>query len=148
MPSRPKRECRVHGCANTHRNLNGYCDAHAALAPKPFQRYHETHPDVRPTAAARGYNSPWRRAAAGHLQNHPYCVSCGGRATRVDHDPPHNGDMKAFWDRSRWRPMCEACHNRKTRLEKPPRSFSHGGAETAGGNKTCKNAKSGHRGYP
>ncbi|WP_338153338.1 hypothetical protein [Pseudophaeobacter leonis] len=25
----------------------------------------------------------------------------------------HRGDMRLFWDRSNWQPLCTSCHNRR-----------------------------------
>lgn len=71
---------------------------------------------TRPTASTRGYDSKWREARAGFLAKHPHCVGvddngCGAPATIVDHIRPHRGDMKLFWDRSNWQPLCACCHN-------------------------------------
>ena len=38
-------------------------------------------------------------------------------ATVVDHIIPHRGDMKLFWDKSNWQPLCEHHHNVKTMTE-------------------------------
>jgi 5-methylcytosine-specific restriction protein A len=67
----------------------------------------------RPTAAARGYDSKWAAARKGFLLKHPVCCrpSCGQPATIVHHSTPHRGDMKLFWDRSLWLPVCQPCHD-------------------------------------
>ena len=31
----------------------------------------------------------------------------------VDHKVAHKGDMKLFWDRANWQPMCRSCNSRK-----------------------------------
>ena len=56
------------------------------------------------------------------LQAHPICVRCYAEgkiteATVVDHIIPHRGDMKLFWDKSNWQPLCEHHHNVKTMTE-------------------------------
>jgi 5-methylcytosine-specific restriction protein A len=72
----------------------------------------------RPTAAQRGYGNKWRQARVDFLAAHPVCVRCGAPATVVDHITPHRGDLKLFWRRSNWQPLCSACHSRhKQRLE-------------------------------
>ena len=71
---------------------------------------------------SRLYNYEWQKARAEFLKEHPLCQcpACdGGRkrlsaANVVDHDPPHRGDLTKFWDRSTWRAMAKACHDRKT----------------------------------
>lgn len=72
---------------------------------------------TRPSASARGYDSKWREARAGFLAKHPHCVRCGAPATIVNHRIPHKGDMKAFWDRSNWEPMCKPCHDGPTQSQ-------------------------------
>jgi hypothetical protein len=29
----------------------------------------------------------------------------------VDHVIPHKGNLKLFWDRANWQPLCKACHD-------------------------------------
>ena len=77
--------------------------------------------DNRPNSTERGYNSRWQRARRVFLKKNPLCVECQRagiteRATTVDHIVPHKGNQKLFWNRSNWRAMCEACHNRATAL--------------------------------
>jgi hypothetical protein len=60
----------------------------------------------RPSAARRGYGSPWRRARAAFLALHPLCAACQalGRvvpAIVVDHVVPHRGDQRLFWDQGK-----------------------------------------------
>jgi 5-methylcytosine-specific restriction protein A len=35
-------------------------------------------------------------------------------ATVVDHQVPHRGDERLFWDERNWRPRCKAHHDQKT----------------------------------
>ena len=68
------------------------------------------------TTAGRGYGSKWQSARLGFLRSHPLCVICetSGRITAadtVDHVRPHLGDMRLFWDRSNWQPLCRSCHS-------------------------------------
>ncbi len=70
----------------------------------------------RPTAQARGYDSAWRKARAGYLAKHPFCVFCYQRgqrvmASHVDHIVPHKGDKSLFWDKTNWQSLCQGCHN-------------------------------------
>jgi len=67
----------------------------------------------------------WQAAARGFLANHPWCADCAELgapvpATEVDHIEPHRGDLKLFWDRSNWQPLCKPCHSRKTAREVLP----------------------------
>ncbi len=68
------------------------------------------------TSAQRGYGYAWQKAREGHLANSPLCVMCerDGRvtlATVVDHSIPHRGDMKLFWDTSKWQSLCKQHHD-------------------------------------
>jgi len=77
----------------------------------------------RGTANQRGYGYKWQKARAGFLRSHPLCVKCELEsrvrvATVVDHIKPHRNNMKLFWDRNNWQPLCDTCHNSyKKRLE-------------------------------
>lgn len=76
----------------------------------------------RGTATARGYGAKWRTTSAAFLRRHPLCVRCqaAGRtaaATVTDHIVPHRGDLKLFWDRTNWQPLCTTCHGQKTATE-------------------------------
>lgn len=64
----------------------------------------------------RGYGYKWQQARLAFLAKHPLCAYCerDGRvteATVVDHIKPHRGDMRLFWDRSNWSPLCATCHS-------------------------------------
>jgi 5-methylcytosine-specific restriction endonuclease McrA len=68
------------------------------------------------TTAERGYGGKWQRARGFFLQRNPLCRFCdaAGRtelASVVDHIKPHQGDMKLFWDRDNWQPLCKPCHD-------------------------------------
>lgn len=79
------------------------------------------HDANRPTASQRGYGSQWRKARAAFLRINNRCAwpGCGAPATTVDHIKPHRGDMRLFWDRTNWQPLCSSCHNRhKQRQER------------------------------
>jgi 5-methylcytosine-specific restriction protein A len=89
-------------------------------------------PDVhRGSSHERGYTkSRWRPARDAHLRKYPLCGQRPGgvppvmsrcydegrvtAATVVDHQEPHRGDMKKFWNRSNWASMCASCHSRKS----------------------------------
>ena len=76
------------------------------------------------SSAQRGYGSKWQRARIDFLHDNPLCVMCMRdnkvtAANVVDHIVPHRGDMKLFWDRKNWQPLCKPHHDRdKQRLEK------------------------------
>lgn len=72
-------------------------------------------PDMRPSAAERGYDARWRRIRMMHLRNHPLCAEClkDGRtepASEVHHKVPlaAGGDHSL----SNLMSVCRACHNR------------------------------------
>jgi hypothetical protein len=71
---------------------------------------------LTPSARARGYSPEWDRASAEFRQINPLCLGCSSvgkrsKATVTDHVIPHHGNMRLFWDRSRWQPACDHCHN-------------------------------------
>ena len=68
----------------------------------------------RPSARARGYGTKWEKERDAYLAINTQCVTCGKRATTVDHKTPHRGNQRLFWSRSNWQPMCASCHSRKT----------------------------------
>ena len=114
MPQRAKRPCRHPGCPNTHRNVGGYCDVHVRQA-RAYDEY-------RPSRSKRGYTRRWYRARAHFLAENPLCVEClkedrTTAATVVDHIIPHKGDMRLFWDRSKWQSLCKPHHDAKTARE-------------------------------
>jgi len=81
-------------------------------------------PEKRTSASRRGYGRKWQAARAVFLQAHPLCAMCQQRgvvtaAQVVDHIVPHRQDMKLFWDRKNWQPLCHSCHcAHKQRLER------------------------------
>ena len=110
LPHRPAGPCGHPGCpALTH---SRYCVAH-----EPMQR--RTKPDLRPSAARRGYGRRWRAYRLSYLQKHPLCInweSCRHRATAVDHIIPTSRGGSS-WDPENHQPMCHSCHSRKTAQE-------------------------------
>ncbi|MDH6268265.1 5-methylcytosine-specific restriction protein A [Rhizobium sp. SG_E_25_P2] len=74
------------------------------------------HDARRPSARQRGYTSEWDKARREYLAAHPHCRLCAamGRITPanvVDHIKPHRGDMRLFWTRANWQPLCTPCHS-------------------------------------
>jgi 5-methylcytosine-specific restriction protein A len=111
MPYKPKVPCRHPGCPNLVPAGQKYCEEHKRM-----------HPEEIRSAAARGYNSRWRRESKKFLALHPLCEEClrhgiATPATVVDHIVPHRGDPKLFWDRSNWQALCKRCHDKKTGRE-------------------------------
>ncbi|WP_353892917.1 HNH endonuclease signature motif containing protein [Proteinivorax hydrogeniformans] len=102
MPKKPKKPCKHPGCPN--------------LTDK---RYCKIHTENRPSAAARGYDSRWRKVRARFLKANPLCVKCNEdgilvNATVVDHIVPHRGNRQLLWDEGNWQALCKRCHDRKT----------------------------------
>lgn len=119
MPYKPMVPCRHPGCPNLVPVGEKYCAEHKEL-----------HPEEVRSAAARGYNSKWRRESKKFLKNHPLCQECLKKgiatpATVVDHIVPHRGDPKLFWDRSNWQALCKKCHDRKTATEDRTPTYSY-----------------------
>lgn len=103
--------------------------------PPTFGQARQARPkDHRQSASRRGYNGAWQKASQAVLDANPLCYLCGQPIDRsetsadrgaVDHDPPHRGDMRAFWERSRWKPCHVRCHNAKTaRMDRVGGCFS------------------------
>ncbi|WP_328595995.1 HNH endonuclease signature motif containing protein [Aureimonas psammosilenae] len=42
---------------------------------------------------------------------------CGAPSTVVDHIIPHRMDLKLFWRRSNWQPLCQPCHSSQKQAE-------------------------------
>jgi 5-methylcytosine-specific restriction protein A len=66
---------------------------------------------TRPNARARGYTREWDKARTEYLINNQTCRYCPAPANVVDHVKPHRGDMRLFWNRSNWQPLCTPCHS-------------------------------------
>lgn len=116
MPRAAKTVCRYPGCGRTCHG--GYCDRHKDQAKQQAAARDQR----RGSSAQRGYGYKWQQARLDHLAKEPFCVDCleegvATLATVVDHDPPHKGDMKKFWNRLFWKSRCERHHNIKTATE-------------------------------
>lgn len=104
MPTRPPSVCGY--CGKAHL-VTEKCSPVLARDKERKARHDQT----RPTARARGYDRKWDAARAEYLAEHPACRECGATATVVDHIIPHKGDMRIFWDRKNWQPLCSHHHN-------------------------------------
>ena len=116
MPMRPKHPCAHPGCPELIPYGEKYCEKHAPLHASEKK-------DTRAGgSAARGYGYRWQKASKAFLHAHPLCAECErhGKYTRaevVDHIVPHRGNMKLFWNRDNWQPLCKQCHDKKTARE-------------------------------
>jgi 5-methylcytosine-specific restriction protein A len=71
----------------------------------------------RPSASKRGYTAEWGRARAAFLQENPRCAVSNEPAREVHHSIPHRGDMKLFWDKTKWVSLCRSHHSAATMTE-------------------------------
>lgn len=107
MPSRPPRIC---GC--------GYRIASGSRCPCEERRdkaRREAHDGQRGSAAARGYDREWRKVRAAVLRAEPWCRHHAARgerveATEVDHIDGNSRNNAT----ANLRPLCKACHSRRT----------------------------------
>lgn len=70
----------------------------------------------RPAGRPRLYDARWRAESKAFLKVHTHCAYClernkRVRSTIVDHKIPHRGDIRLFWDKRNWQPMCRTCHD-------------------------------------
>jgi 5-methylcytosine-specific restriction enzyme A len=115
-PSRPLHFCP--GKSGDCRNLvaSGLCEECAPAKRQQERRFYTGTPGVN-------YGRRWQRQRRLFLERHPFCVDCEAEgkldvlATDVDHDVPHRGDARLFWDESNWRGRCEKHHGQKTARE-------------------------------
>lgn len=72
-------------------------------------------PELRPSAAARGYDRRWQVASRHYLARpeNRLCAICHQAAECTDHIVPHNGDPRLFWDVTNWQALCIRCNTRK-----------------------------------
>jgi 5-methylcytosine-specific restriction enzyme A len=103
------RVCTEHGCPVLVRR--GRCIEHQR---QRRHTYNTTHLHAL-------YRTPrWRRLREQKMRENPWCVDCFAEGIKnpwddLDHDPPHGGDIEAFWDESRLFGRCKAHHMAKTR---------------------------------
>ena len=116
MPWQPLRRCTEPGC--NRRVKSGKCEEHrrAACRAEDARRGHRR---------ARGYSRKWDKYRAMYLSKNPLCVRCLEKgiytpAVVVDHIIPINGgDDVLFWPEWNHQPLCQACHNQKTKWLDP-----------------------------
>lgn len=94
MPVRPMRPCSIPGCPEL--SSGSACPRHR-----------------RPSTQHLYGSQRWREASRRFLAGKA-CVDCGAAATVTDHEQPHRGDLRLFWDETNWSARCKPCHDRKT----------------------------------
>ena len=107
MPRRAAQTCKEPTCPNTR--------------PCPVHDVQRQRVDTRPSAAARGYGSAWRKKRDAFLAKNPTCVDCGAPSTVPDHYPVTRAELVkqgvADPDDERYLvARCASCHSRKTVL--------------------------------
>lgn len=85
----------------------------------PRKRAHDAN---RPNARQRGYDTKWEKERKAYLAANPWCCKCAAhgirtKATVVNHIIPHRMDLRLFWNRRNWEPVCAPCHNGATQSE-------------------------------
>ena len=110
-PWKPKKPCARPGCpCLTHER---FCKVHKAAEHRRTDRN-------RPSSAARGYDSRWRKLRKAYLSANPLCVTClaEGRTTaaeEVDHKQPLAAGGSN--DESNLQSQCRHHHSQKTARE-------------------------------
>jgi 5-methylcytosine-specific restriction protein A len=94
--------CRYPGCGVLIRGRHGHCDEHRPLVRQQQDQH-------RPSAAARGYDSDWRRRRAEFLAEHTECARCSEPSRIVDHITPLSAGGAD--DESNWQALCKQCHD-------------------------------------
>ena len=108
MPKKPKRPCRYKGCPRLTDNPRGYCEEHAKLEQKNYDKF------LRPYCTNKRYGYKWRKLRTRFLNSHPLCEMCyrQGRytaATEVHHIKPlSEGGTN---DLNNLMPLCKSCHS-------------------------------------
>lgn len=102
--------CNFPGCGKLL-NERGYCPAHQATRPKPFENA------MRPNEALYR-TTRWKKLRAEILQKTPFCEFCFREgALQVHHLIPPRGDEQLFFDRGNLRVICAECHRKITAQE-------------------------------
>lgn len=108
MPNKPKRPCRYRGCPNLTDSPRGYCEQHAKLESKNYDKY------IRSPESKKRYGYRWRKLRERFLHKNPLCEICKqqGRytiATEVHHIKPlAEGGTN---DTENLMALCKPCHS-------------------------------------
>lgn len=122
MNSLPLKWCKFGGCRNTTSNASGYCDTHAAHAPRAeYDRQRKEWQKWYASARYRRDRAYWFAniwSAPPPVGNLGLCAMCNrAPATDLDHKIPHRGNADLFWAASNWQGLCHPCHSEKTARE-------------------------------
>lgn len=112
MPRKPKRPCSYPACPELTEGR--YCDTHAKLAARHYERY-QRDPDTK-----RRYGSQWRKIRDAYIAAQPLCERCKdeGRLTpaeEVHHIMPLS--KGGTHDQDNLMALCKPCHSRITATE-------------------------------
>ena len=107
------RVCSQPGC--------GYVAPQGGLCPECRREARRLEDRFRPSAAARGYDSRWRRTRARFLREHPYCAEplCFRPATDAHHRDGKGPNGPLGHDPSNLQALCHGHHSRVTAREQP-----------------------------
>ena len=121
MPRKSKRPCRYQGCPKLVDNDSGYCNEHAKLVLRNYDRY------LRSPRHDKRYGYRWRKLRTRFLNSHPFCEQCRqqGRytlATEVHHVKPlADGGTNEL---SNLMSLCRSCHAKLHRSGRAPTPHS------------------------
>ncbi len=109
MPRKPKHPCGYPGCPELVEYGQRYCEEHAKLSAKQYEKY------GRDQNAKKRYGRAWSRIRARYASAHPLCEEClkNGVFTPVEQvhhiKPLSEGGTH---DESNLMSLCAACHAR------------------------------------
>ncbi|EOZ9943446.1 HNH endonuclease signature motif containing protein, partial [Escherichia coli] len=112
----PLRRCTQPGC--NRRVKSGKCEEHRRSA-------RQQQDSRRGSSRERGYTRQWEKYRAMYLSKNPLCAHCLEKgiytpAVVVDHIIPIDGGNDVlFWPEWNHQPLCQACHNQKTKWLDP-----------------------------
>lgn len=82
----------------------------------------------RASSARRGYDQVWRGLRSRFLRQHPACATpgCSRASAEVDHIQPVRAhpELRLAW--ANLRPLCKACHSRRTAQDQSGWKRGHG----------------------
>lgn len=127
MPWQPLRRCTEPGC--NRRVKSGKCEEHRRSA-------RQQQDSRRGSSRERGYTRQWEKYRAMYLSKNPLCAHCLEKgiytpAVVVDHIIPIDGGNDVlFWPEWNHQPLCQACHNQKTKWLDPSTKNKRAGVDS------------------